>query len=273
MSIFTVRRELCARDGFCLRSCPNYLLELDADGIPFLPEGNGKRCILCGHCAAACPAGAAHVQVAEGETVTPLRKENTVTPAQADQLLRGCRSIRRFKETPVPRQEIEEILQTVRLAPTGSNNQMIRWVILPDRQTVKKTGDYVAEWFDAVARHIPRHAARYPIDNILALYRNGTDAIMRGAPGGALVYASDTAAWGPVETGIALTYFNLAAHARGLGSCLGGYLTRAVAEYPPLREYLKIPEGSTVHGTLIFGYPDITYHAIPVRNPLQATWL
>lgn len=273
MQIVSIDPSLCIRDGICLHSCARDLLTLEENGVPALPEEKAQRCTRCGHCAAVCPVGAIRVHVVEGENILPLRPENALTPPQADQLLQSCRSVRRFKEEPIPRSEIADILQTARLAPSGGNNQMVRWVVLCDRHAVGKAADHVAEWFDTVARHNPRHASRYAIDNILGRYRSGEDTILRGAPNAVLTYTSDKAAWGAVDSAIALTYCNMAAHARGIGSCWGGYLIKAAVEYPPLREYLGIPEGSTAQGALVFGYAALKYHAIPVRNPLQVSWL
>ena len=273
MQLFSVDHAQCTHDGLCLRSCARDLLTLDENGVPVLPEEKEKRCTRCGHCAAVCPVGAIRLRVAEGEDITPFRDAWRVNPHQADQLLQGCRSVRRFTDTPVPERDIADILQTARLAPSGGNNQMVRWTVLRDRNAVRKAADYVAEWFDTVARHNPRHAARYAIDNILARYRGGKDIILRGAPNAVITYTSNKATWGPVDSAIALTYFNVAAHARGIGSCWGGYLIRATMEYAPLRDYLGIPEEHSVQGALVFGFADITYHAVPVRNPLQVNWL
>lgn len=273
MKLFSVESDTCTHCGFCLTSCGRELLSFGADGLPELPQAKENRCTRCGHCAAVCPVGAVHLHVVEGEDIKPVLAENAVTPAQADQLMQSRRSIRLFQEKEVPVGDIEAMLQTARLAPSGGNNQMVRWVVLRNKASVNKAAGLVAEWFDTVARHIPRHAARYAIDDILHSYRTGKDSILRNAPHAVLAYTNNSAAWGPVDSAIALTYFDLAAHARGIGTCWGGYLTRAVAEYPPLREYLRIPDEHTVHCTMVFGYADIRYHAIPVRNALQATWI
>ena len=273
MQLFSVDPDKCIHDGLCLRSCARDLLKLDENKVPILPEEKEVRCTRCGHCAAVCPVDAIRLGVVEGEDITPLKDAWRVKSQQADQLLQSCRSVRRFTDNAVPEKDIAEILQTARLAPSGGNNQMVRWTILRDRSAVSKAADYIAEWFDTVARHNPKHAARYAIDNILARYRGGKDIILRGAPNAVITYTSNKAAWGTVDSAIALTYFNLAAHSRGIGSCWGGYLLRATAEYAPLREFLGIPEEHTAQGAMVFGFSDITYHAVPVRNPVQVTWI
>ena len=60
---------------------------------------------------------------------------------------------------------------------------------------------------------------------------------------------------------IALTYFELAAQACGVGACWGGFLTMAVRNFPELREFLGIKEDERVCGAQMFGWPA----AKPVR--------
>ena len=130
MDLLHVNAEVCIRCGQCVRSCARDLFLLDEDTVPFLPEDKEKRCTRCGHCAAACPVDAIRLLVTEGEDVTPIRKEFAVSFDQAAQLFKSCRSVRRFSDKTVPVKDIEEILQVARLAPTGGNNQLVRWIVL-----------------------------------------------------------------------------------------------------------------------------------------------
>lgn len=273
MELFSVVRDCCVQDSHCLNACARGLLTLDEDGFPSLAKEKEQRCTRCGHCAAVCPTGALHIGVAEEENIEPIRPEHRVNFAQARQFLRSCRSIRNFQQQAVAHKDIEELLQVARLAPSGGNNQMVRWVVVEGKASMRRMSDLVAEWFDTDARANPKYAARYAIDNILARYRAGEDVILRGAPNAVLAYTSNKASWGPVDSAIALTYFNLAAHAQGLGCCWGGYLTRAAEVSAPLKEFLGLEQDQTVQGALVFGQPDLEYLAVPVRNPVQVRWL
>ncbi len=273
MDLFSVAREECLRDSLCLEVCARGLLTLDAEGYPALAPEKAGRCTRCGHCAAVCPVMAIRLQVVDGEDIEPIRPEHDVSFAQARQLMRSCRSARRFEERAVPRERIEALLQVARLAPSGGNNQMVRWVVVEGRESMRRLSDLVAQWFDTDARANPRHAARYAIDGILKRYRGGDDVILRGAPNAVIAHTSDKAAWGAVDSAIALTYFNLGAHSQGLGCCWGGYLIRAAEVSAPIQEFLGIPEGHTVRGAVVFGQPTVQYRAVPVRNPLQVRWV
>jgi len=48
------------------------------------------------------------------------------------------RSIRRFKPDPVPREAIKEMLEAARLAPSGSNRQPWRFIVVTDAEEKKK---------------------------------------------------------------------------------------------------------------------------------------
>ena len=49
------------------------------------------------------------------------------------------RSIRKFKDTPVPDELIEQMLEAARLAPSGTNRQPWRFQIIKDKAIIKKT--------------------------------------------------------------------------------------------------------------------------------------
>ena len=51
--------------------------------------------------------------------------------------------------------------------------------------------------------------------------------------------------------------------------------TPAAAAEPasPLVSLMQIPEGFSVVGAMMLGYPHYTYKRLPDRNPLQVTWV
>ena len=55
-----------------------------------------------------------------------------------DELIRKRQSIRRYKETPVPKELIIEILEAARIAPSGGNRQPWHFIVVQDKETIKK---------------------------------------------------------------------------------------------------------------------------------------
>ena len=48
------------------------------------------------------------------------------------------RSIRKFKPDPIPEEKIRLLLESARLAPSGTNTQPWRFVVIKDNDTKKK---------------------------------------------------------------------------------------------------------------------------------------
>jgi nitroreductase len=75
-----------------------------------------------------------------------------------------------------------------------------------------------------------------------------------------------------VTTTLALEYLELYASTLELGTCWAGYTQVCAQQFPPLIEFLEIPEDSVVTGMMMLGYPKLGYYRLPERNPLSIKW-
>ncbi len=64
------------------------------------------------------------------------------------------RSIRKFKQDPIPEEKIRLLLESARLAPSGTNTQPWRFIVIKDNDTKKKLQE---------AAHNQRHIGRAPV--------------------------------------------------------------------------------------------------------------
>ena len=71
---------------------------------------------------------------------------------------------------------------------------------------------------------------------------------------------------------IAMTTAELLLNKQGYGTCWGGYLTFFTNSIPQLKEYVKLPEGYHVAGTLLCGIPDEHYRNVPYRPNSTIHW-
>lgn len=268
-----VDRERCIRCGACISACGRGVFADDGEGGPKVPPQNEALCNLCGHCSAVCPTGAVVSPGYGGEKAIPLDFAPQTDFQGAKRFLLSCRSMRRYKEEAVPRHEILELLDIARKAPTASNMQALRWLAIDDKEKMRRFTALTMEWFDTVVRRDPLMSKRYNVDNLMARYKTGYDPILRGAPCAVLVLTGQEAPYGPADASIALTYFCLAANARNIGSCWCGFGMSALKNYKPLREFMGLDEATVVQTMAFFGYPTLTYHAIPPRKPLTVSWL
>jgi nitroreductase len=197
------------------------------------------------------------------------------TPDDLTRLLRERRSIRRFRDEPVPEALVETILEAARWAPTAGNRQAFRLIGVVAPEVIAAMGDAVRE---AVAALIPgvraelRDGARAYLDNfslfagapvvIAPIYRAGPD-LLASLTGAAETPASADDAIASVSA--VTTYLLLAAHAAGLGAC---WMTGPRVAAPALRAILAVPAGWAIAGLIPLGVP-AEQPAAPPRRPLR----
>lgn len=263
MELIEVDASRCKGDGLCVAVCPSRCLEADERGAPVAADPT--VCNACGHCVAVCPHDAlTNVRVAAVNPRAGMRPNvrSWPSPEAVDGLLRGRRSIRAYAGRPVPREVLDELLDVARYAPTASNAQEIRWIMADAPDKVHALAGLTAAWFAGNGQR-PKYSS---------LWERGFDYFLRGAPALAVVHTA-AAPFGAADCGIALTFLELAAVSRGLGTCWAGLLTFAANGDPALRQALGVPPGHTVHGGLMLGYPRVRYAGVPPRNPARVAWL
>jgi nitroreductase len=202
-----------------------------------------------------------------------LRPEHPVTPEQVELLLQARRSIRQYRDKLVPRPLIERALDSARFAPSGMNLQPVAWTVISGHESVHALAAGVRDLAAALLTQKHPVAERLGLARIVAGWDKGEDPILRGAPH---VVVAHTPAGEPTGTGaatIALTYFQLAAEALGLGTCWAGYLQIALAMSPALAKLAGIPEGRQAQASTMLGYAKYAYTAIPPRKDLEVNWL
>jgi nitroreductase len=59
-------------------------------------------------------------------------------PMEYMEVIRKRRSIRNFRETPVPQEAIDDILESARLAPSGGNSQNWMFGVITDKEILKQ---------------------------------------------------------------------------------------------------------------------------------------
>lgn len=255
--------ERCDRDGLCIKECPVNLISFGPDGLPVgIPEA-AERCIMCGHCISVCPTAALTLAGLPPEKLPALEEGLTVTPEAAEQLLRSRRSVRCYRKKPVERELLLRCIDTARYAPSGMNAQPLSWVVAEGRERMLELAGLTA---DALPR-LPYFMG------FLAAWEKGQDVLLRGAPNLVAVHAETSGYDHTVDGAIALTHFELAAHAHGLGTCWAGLLMLAAKDSPELKAALGIPEGHRVLGALMAGYPRHGFKRLPPRKAAKVRWL
>lgn len=149
------------------------------------------------------------------------------------QVIRDRRSIRKYKDTPVEREKIDQVLDAARLAPSWKNLQCWRFLVLTD--PAKRS--LVLEAFpdDNPGK---KAIATAPVVIVVC-----ADPAESDVENGIEYFVADTA--------IAFEHLCLAAHALGLGTCWMGWYDEHL-----IKQSLGIPANIRIVGITPLGYPD-----------------
>jgi nitroreductase len=142
------------------------------------------------------------------------------------------------------------------------------------RERTLEIGRVIADAFRNVTKAGPQSALDPSMaEYITSNWDKGNDVIFRGAPQLAVTFVDKSSVF-PEDAAIALTYFELAAHANGVGCCWGGIATMAARASEAVRDAMKAREDELVVGAQMFGYPDIDCSRIlPPRKATDVSWL
>jgi nitroreductase len=140
-----------------------------------------------------------------------------------EEVVEKRRSIRKYKDTPIPKEQIVQILEAARIAPSASHRQPWHFIVVENKETIKKLAK--SEW-----------AAEAPV-MIVGL------ADQVASPSRCLN-----------DLGIALEHIVLAATNLGLGTCWMGQTGREEL----IKGLLHIPDNFKVIAVVPLGVPDET---------------
>ncbi len=273
MGLMTVDESRCRRDGVCAEECPRRIIELAADGgFPNVAPEREALCLRCGHCVVVCPHGAVSVAGVPVEACPGIDPRQGFSWEQAVRFLRSRRSIRVYREREVERATLRQLIEVARYAPTASNSQTVHWTVVTGREKLAKLSALTVEWMRGVIAERPDSVPAGYFRSFVAAWEGGHDGILRNAPNLVVASAPPEASNGLVDCTIALSYLELAALARGLGTCWAGLLQAALVNAAGAREAVGLPAGHRAHYPMMIGYPKFPYHRLPERKAPAISW-
>lgn len=136
--------------------------------------------------------------------------------------IKGRRSVRGFKDEPVPEEALSKILEAARIAPSAANRQEYKFIVVKDEKVRKELSvacrnqTFVGEASVVIVGCATNPSRRYSF----------------------------------VDVAIALDHMTLVAHSLGLGTCWIGAFTE-----DEVKKLLNIPEQASVVCILPVGVP------------------
>lgn len=256
---FQVDQLKCIRCGECVNECPVNILVI-GEGTPFVADGRSGDCIGCQHCLAVCPEGAVSVLGLRPADSSPLSGDEMPSFAQLDRLIKGRRSIRRYRDEAVDRAIIEKLLQTAFQAPSGRNDRQVSYSVVGTREAMHRVRELV---FDGLSELISKQELpagyEFFVDIVNGWKMYQADVLFRWAPHLVVACASEDSSSGEADGIISLSYFEIAAQTYGVGTLWNGLVKIAIRLLPEVRAALGIGEDNRVAFAMSFGWPDVRY--------------
>ena len=164
------------------------------------------------------------------------------------------RSVRKFTDQEVSNEQLKELMQAARYAPSWANTQCWEFVIVRDAAIKEKLAETLPEGNPA------RKAALSAPVLLVACGKLGTSGFYEGK---AATSKGDN--WYLYDVGLATQNISLAAHAMGLGSVILGLFDTDAAG-----KILNLPDSVKVVSMMPLGVPASAAKAAPSRKPLCA---
>jgi len=271
METITVDKDLCTRCGICSAVCSMAIIDPGEERTqPKVADKKAAMCLQCGHCEAFCPSQALLLNLRPYEKLPLPEGAGSVSPETIAFYLKKRRSVRHFTCDPVPREKILEILEIARYAASGGNGQPVQWLVVHDPEKVKKIAGLTIEWMKSLLNTAHPMSGYVPM--FIAAWEQGHDVICRGAPHLLFAHIPEANPVASIDAIIALTHFDIAAPAFGIGTCWAGFVAMAAISHQPLQKELGLPAGRKCAYAMMFGHPQHRVYGIPRRKPLEVMW-
>ncbi|MCD6564768.1 MAG: nitroreductase family protein [Bacteroidales bacterium] len=288
----SINQEKCKKCKLCIEVCPVNIIGIDdKSGVHFIKERE-SICLKCGQCMAICSTEAIQVNgFSYNNDFFPL-PENKVDYRNFIDFLANRRSVRNFKDKPVPDELIHQILEVVSFAPYGAEPEKVNITVVNNREKMELALPAIAEFLDNVVKWVENPIASfmikrkkgaetfntiknhlYPISKLKNYKLEYGDRITRNAPAIIIFHAPKGAEEHTNNSLIYATYSMLAAHSLGLGATIIGIVPAAINKVKEVREVFQIPEENEAIISVIIGYPKYKYRKSIKRRGHNINWI
>lgn len=291
-----INQETCKSCGICGHVCPRHVLEtLDQNGkkVTMVSSERSALCMVCGQCAAVCPTGSIHI---EGFIAEDFRPVGALDIAEHDllTLMEQRRSVRRYKNKSVPREELDRIIEGAHRAPTGTGRASTGIIVIDDRDMLGRFSEIAYDFYEKLGRNLKNPIARFfikknagaqmlgTLENFvmpgmkwyIRWYREGkSDEILRDCPALMLFHSPVSEPMGKENCIIAAFHAIFMAETIGIGTCFNDLIPPACNRVKEIRNLIALPPDREVYASLTLGYPKYKYQKVIPRRLAEVRYL
>jgi len=284
----SIDNDKCTGCSLCVQIAPRCFSKTEDKVTPLATEAT---CMLCGHCIAVCPSDALTHHSMDMGNFLEITDRPQIGTADFIRLIRERRTHRAFLDKKIPKEHLEKLIDTVRYAPTGHNDQTVEIIIVENPERRKKLSDLAVDYMAGGLKEVEKKLGEMKsggkqarakmqeledwagfLGMLVQARDGGFDPIFYQAPAVA-VFHSPTASVTPKDNCvIASTTMGLLARTFGLETTYIALFEAAAKGYKPLKDELRLPDGHEVLSVIILGYPKVRYLRTVDRKPIKTRW-
>jgi len=287
-----INYQICQNCRLCVQVCPSKILSVNENKQTYFKEERKHICLECGHCMAVCSTQAITVNSMTYEKDFEQIPENNINYPEFINFLKTRRSVREFKNKPVEKEKLQQIIEAISTAPFGAENDGISISIITEKSVIKKSLPLISKFYRDLKKWFKNPMIRYiikkkegietfntiknnlmPMINLNHYDLSSYNAITRDAPAIIIFHSKPDAEEHTEDAHICNTIAMLTAHSLGLGTTIIGLIGPAVNKFPKLKDLFKIPQENKVITSIIIGYPKYKYLYSVKRNRQKVTWI
>jgi nitroreductase len=163
--------------------------------------------------------------------------------------MKNRRSVRHYKPDPIDDKTVQTVLESAHWAPSWSNNQCWRFIIVRDRQTKGKIADTLTKIM--IDTEMVENAACASIKQAPVLIVLCAEKGQAGYNADGTTTTDKGKYWFMFDVALAMQNLTLAAHASGLGTVIIGAFDSIEVEH-----MLDVPDGFVVVAITPLGIPE-----------------
>ncbi len=258
-----IDQDKCCGDALCVKDCIRRCISMNENNKAQYKAVN-MECFQCGHCIAVCPKNAITFNGIDSNALVEGKAD--ISSESIEHFIRMRRSIRDYKDDEVPHDEIIKSIETASYAPTGGNKQEVSWVLV-SKDKMHELSEMCAHALGAA--NVDNIFQKNVFISLMRAFKKGRNLISYNAPHVVFTYAPSEARLGIIDSTIALSYLEFVFNNKGIGTCWVGYMSMAANFDDNINKFLGIPDGYSVTGAMLFGYPKLKYHRSVMRKNLS----
>jgi len=280
--------DKCTNCMLCVKDCASVVWK-NINNIPQIVAPDD--CNLCSHCLAVCPNGAIEHGGLDARQIDRIDPD-LIDPTVYETIARGRRSVRHYKDKPVPDELIEKVIHLANHSPTATNSQNLEYLVILDKKILRNISNTVfgfAAKIFSLTKRFPGNliykaikifqasdmVTRYldPMPYYLDETKKGRDFILHNAPVLILVHAPKKGSFANENSNISAGTIINYAYALGIGTCYIGFLNLSLKYSKKLRKLVNLPQGRMVYASIVLGYPAYKHANTAARKKPAIEWI